>query len=73
MEGNDGIVRFSGRQGRLHHLEQCVGLGNAVNDHLSGEIPMSGMFGIGLSHVKTFDIRGIPTQFFLKEKERERM
>jgi hypothetical protein len=66
MQGNDGIVGFAGRQGYLNHLEQCLGLGNAVNDHRSGEVTMLGMFRMGLSHVKTFDIYGIPTQFFLE-------
>ena len=66
MKGNNGIVRHTLGQGSLDHLEECVGLGLSINDHLSAKVPMTRVFRVGLTHVEAFDVGGVTTEFLLQ-------
>lgn len=65
MKGNDGIVGFVFGHGGFDHLEEGVGFFDRVDDHFAGEVPVAGVFGVGLAHVEAFDVGGVSAQFLL--------
>mmetsp|Transcript_28228 Transcript_28228/g.46802 ORF Transcript_28228/g.46802 Transcript_28228/m.46802 type:complete len:281 (-) Transcript_28228:66-908(-) len=67
MEGDDGIVWDIFWKSRLDHLEERFLLFFPINYHLASEEPMSGMFGVRLTHVETLDIGRVATEFLLEQ------
>ena len=65
MKGNNGIGGSIFGKRILDHFEKRIRLFDTINNHFATKKPMTRMFRIRLSHVKTFDIGGITTEFFL--------
>mmetsp|Transcript_9653 Transcript_9653/g.20387 ORF Transcript_9653/g.20387 Transcript_9653/m.20387 type:complete len:311 (-) Transcript_9653:797-1729(-) len=66
VEGDDAVVGHSLGHCGFDHLEERVGFGLSVDDHFAPEVPVPTVFGVGLTHVKAFDIGGIAAQFLLE-------
>jgi hypothetical protein len=65
MKGNYGIVGNSFWQSGLDHFEERFWLFLSVNDHFASKEPMSRVFRVGLTHVETFHVGRVATEFLL--------
>ena len=59
MKGNDGVIGYILGEGGFDHLKECVWFFLSVDNHFTGEVPVTGVFGVGLAHVEAFDVGGV--------------
>mmetsp|Transcript_5882 Transcript_5882/g.26037 ORF Transcript_5882/g.26037 Transcript_5882/m.26037 type:complete len:895 (+) Transcript_5882:1021-3705(+) len=66
---NDRVVSALALDRLLDHLEQALGLGDAVDDEVTAEEPVARVLAVGLAHVEELDVGRVAADVVPEERE----